>query len=264
VLRNQLFSQSTSTRPTPAADIDDDSPIASQKCETIIAVGGVHALVLLVEKSLTLAVTKFELSGKTMTSASTSSNFHIPPNQVTLVDGVVELETLDRTLDVIINLTFQNETSRSSISAIGGVEAVVKVMETLPKCRQLQWSACHALRNLTTTSTTMHNSSGGSSCHMNIGKKRLLQEDGIKVLLATVNNHLDSSWVCQNALGALENIIMTGNYQENIRRFIREGGATALARVREEWPYDDDVQPPVRALAKLAVDEMKTWAEEME
>jgi hypothetical protein len=144
-----------------AADIDDDSPTASQKFETIIAVGGVHALVLLVEKSLTLAVTKFELSGKTMTSASTSSNFHIPPNQVTLVDGVVELETLDRTLDVIINLTFQNETSRSSISAIGGVEAVVKVMQTLPKCRQLQWSACHALRNLTTMSTTMYNSGSG-------------------------------------------------------------------------------------------------------
>ncbi len=113
----------------------------------------------------------------------------------------------------------------------------------------------------------MYNSSSGSgsgSCHMNIGKKRLLQEDGIKVLLATVNHHLDSSRVCQNALGALENIIMTGHYQEHIRRCLREGGATSLARVREEWPYDDDVQPPVRALAKLVVDEMKTWAEEVE
>jgi hypothetical protein len=49
---------------------DDDSPTSSQKCETIIAVGGVHALVLLVEKSLTLAVTKVELSGSTSTSAS--------------------------------------------------------------------------------------------------------------------------------------------------------------------------------------------------
>jgi hypothetical protein len=242
-----------------AADDDDDddsSCSSSKKCETIIAVGGVHALVLLVDKSLALAVTKF----KSYESADSNSN--LPPDQVTLVDGVVELETLDRTLDVIINLTLQNETSRSSISAIAGVEAIVNVMKTFPKCRQLQWSACHALRNLTMTTT--YSSSSGSSYNMNVGKKSLLQEDGIKLLLATVNNHLDSSYVCQNALGALENIIVTGSYQENIRRFIQKGGGAALAVVREEWPYDDDVQPLVRTLAKLVVDEMKTWVEEVE
>ena len=238
-------------------DEDHSSPSSSKKCETIIAVGGVHALVLLLDKFLALAVAKF----KPFKSASTTgmdSNIQIPPDQVTLVDGVIELETLDRTLDVIINLTFQNETSRSSISAIGGVEVIVKVMKTLPKCRQLQWSACHALRNLTMMAYS------GNSCNMNIGKKRLLQEEGIQLLLATVNKHLDSSSVCETALGALENIIVTGSYQESIQCFIREGGGATLAIVREEWPYDDDVQLLVRTLAKFVVDEMKAWAEEVE
>jgi hypothetical protein len=238
-------------------DEDESSSSSSKKCETIIAVGGVHALVLLLDKFLALAVApKFKASK--CTTSTTGSNIQIPPDQITLVDGVIELETLDRTLDVIINLTFQNETSRSSISAIGGVEVIVKVMKTLPKCRQLQWSACHALRNLTTTAYS------SSSCNMNIGKKRLLQEDGIKLLLATVNKHLDSSSVCETALGALENIIVTGSYQESIRCFIREGGGATLAIIREEWPYNDDVQTLVRTLAKFVVDEMRTWAEEEE
>jgi hypothetical protein len=102
-----------------------------------------------------------------------------------------------------------------------------------------------------------------SSCNMNIGRNRLLQEDGIKLFHATVNNHLDSASVCETALGSLGNIIVTGSYQENIRRFICVGGGATLAIVREELPYNDDVQPQVRTLAKFIVDEMKTWAEEV-
>jgi hypothetical protein len=59
------------------------------------------------------------------------------------------------------------------------VEAIVKVMETFPKCHDLQASACIVLCNL-------------ASC--NIGKKKTVESSGLRVLLATIN--LNSANVC--------------------------------------------------------------------
>jgi hypothetical protein len=88
--------------------------------------------------------------------------------------------------------------SRVGITAIGGVEAVVKVMRTFPKCHDLQKCATIALCNL------VHNNS--------IGKNKAVESGGLEVLLAAVNNdldnnNLDSAFFCQKACWALKIIV---------------------------------------------------------
>jgi hypothetical protein len=70
-------------------------------------------------------------------------------NQVTKVNEFAELKTLHKACNVIITLTFHCNECEFGISTIGGVEAVVKVMKTFPKCQALQERACAALCNLT-------------------------------------------------------------------------------------------------------------------
>jgi hypothetical protein len=147
-------------------------------------------------------------------------------------------------LNVILGLTYYLEESRVGISSLGGVEAVLKVMKTFPKCQALQENACVVLGNL-------------ALC--NLGRKKIVESDGLHILLAAVNNHLDSLKVCEYACRALSNMVEEN--KEHTELLIKLGGATAVAKVKEEWPDNEDVQDQVQRLAKLLAAEMNSWAD---
>ncbi len=151
----------------------------------------------------------------------------------------------DRALSVIINLTFQHDESTVGISSVGGVEALVNVMETFPKCDELQWCGCLVLGNL-------------ALC--NLGKKKAVKSCGLKGLLAAVNNHLSSATVSQKACSALCNIVRGS--KENTGLLITLGGGAAVAKVRRKWPDNNDIQKRVRLLANCFASEWKACADE--
>jgi hypothetical protein len=166
-------------------------------------------------------------------------------DQVTELNELADLVTLQKALGVITNLMTKDDESRIGITDIGGVEAVVKITKTFPKCQTLQERACGVLLNFT---------------YRNIsGRQNIIDSGGIEVLLHAVNNHLGSSVICKHACGALVSIVAKEN-KEDIRRFISLGVATAVAKVRKEWKNDDTVQVLVRRLAKLIGTEMTSWA----
>jgi hypothetical protein len=154
--------------------------------------------------------------------------------------------TLFTSLHVIIKLTYTHDISRVGITAVGGVEAVVEVMKTFPKCQALQESASLVLGRL-------------ASCDS--GTNKAVETGGIEVLLAAVNNHLDSVRVCHRVCWVLSNIV-TGRSKENTGLLISRGGATALAKVRTKWPDNECVQIRVRELGNCIAAEMKTWGGE--
>jgi hypothetical protein len=206
-------------------NLDEDK----KKCDKIQAVGGCFALVQLVKNCLDKAIDEISAC-----------------DQVTELNELAELTTLYKTLDVIINLTFQHVESRVGISAIGGLEAVVKVMKTFPKCQRLQDYACQALRNL--------------ACNNVTGKANAIEAGGIEVILAAINNHLGSAGLCGVACEALCN--MVNGSKENIGLLISLGGATTVAKVRTKWADNNYVQTSVRKLSNLIGVEMKAWADE--
>jgi hypothetical protein len=109
---------------------------------------------------------------------------------------------------------------RVGISAAVGVESVVEVMKTFPKCHDLQVTAWGAL---------------GSLARCNIGKKEVVKTDGIKILLFRCK-HSRGFYVNVNerAYWALSKMV-TGS-MENVERLITLGGATTVAKVRTKWP----------------------------
>jgi hypothetical protein len=201
-----------------------------KKCDKIQAVGGCLALVQLVKNCLDKAMKK------------------IPQcDQVTKLNKSAELTTLHKTLRVIIILTFQHEESRVGIAAIGGAEAVAKVMKTFPKCQALQERACTAVLNL-------------ACCSM--GTEIAVKSGGIEVLLAAINNHLSNAKICDLAFEALRNI--ASGSKENTELLITLGGGAAVAKVRRKWPDNDEIQTQVRKLVKLFAAEWKAWDDEDE
>jgi hypothetical protein len=190
----------------------------TKKCEEIQAVGGCFALVELVKKCLEKAIEKIPAC-----------------DQVTELDELAELDTMDDSIRLLNDLMYTLEESRARTTAIGGVEAVVKVMKTFPKCLNLQYSASIALLYFT---------------RCNIGMKRVVETGGIKVLLAAVNNHLDSyDPICEMACWALRNI--ANGSKENMGLLISLGGAAVVAKVRTKWPDYEDIQKLERQLATL-------------
>jgi hypothetical protein len=168
-----------------------------KKCEEIQAVGGCFALVELVKKCLEKAIEKIPAC-----------------DQVTELNELVELKTMDDSIIVLESVMYTLEESPAVITAIGGVEAVVLAMKTFPKCRELQYSASIALLYFT---------------RCNIGMKRVVETGGIKVLLAAVNNHLDSyDPICEMACWALRNI--ANGSKENMGLLISLGGAAVVAK----------------------------------
>jgi hypothetical protein len=197
-----------------------------KRCE-IQAVGGCFALVHLIQNCLDKAIDRIPAC-----------------DLVTELNELAELTTLNKTLNVIVSLTFRHDESKAGIAAIGGVEAVAKVMRTFPKCQRLQQRACGALRNL---------------AYCSIGKKKAITSGGIEVVLAAVNNHLGSVILCQRACAALSNIARSS--KESTGLLITLGGGAAVAKVRTKWPDNGNVQAKVRQLAKLLAAEMKAWAD---
>jgi hypothetical protein len=62
-------------------------------------------------------------------------------DQATELNEVAELTTLCKTLIIIISWTSLHDESQDEIKAIGGVEAVVRVLQSFPKCHDLQFPA---------------------------------------------------------------------------------------------------------------------------
>jgi hypothetical protein len=166
-------------------------------------------------------------------------------DQVTEWNEHDDLTALYKTLGVMSNSAYHVDESRAGISSVGGVEAVLKVMETFPKCQALQGHACAVL---------------GSLVDCSIGRKKAVASGGFQLLLAAVNNHLDSANLCEYACYDLSNMIEEN--KEQTKLLIKLGGASAIAKVKEEWPDDDDVQEQVQRLAKLIGTEMNSWADE--
>jgi hypothetical protein len=202
-------------------DLEEDS----KKCENVVTAGGSHALVLLAKTCLEKAIAKFPEG-----------------ENVTELDGQ-ELTTLYKALRAIIGLTYQNKMSRVGISAIGGVEVTLKVMTTFPKCQPLQWIACVPVRNL---------------AHCDIGKKKALDANGMEIVLGSLKNHVGSTVVCESALYALVNMVKES--KKNTEHLIGLGGAAVLVSVKNKWPDNAVVQPPLRRLAKLISEEINSWA----
>jgi hypothetical protein len=140
-------------------------------------------------------------------------------------------------------IAFRHYESKARFTAIGGVEVVVKVMKTFPRSQALQEGACASLVNLTCCS---------------IGLAKAVESGGIKMLLAAVNNHLGSLYICKHACWALSKIVRGS--KENTGLLITLGGATSVAKVRTKWPNDDYVQTKVQRLAQLIGTEMNSWA----
>jgi hypothetical protein len=113
-----------------------------KKSDKIQAVGGCLAIVQLVKDFLKKATEKIPAC-----------------DQVTQLNELAELKTLEVSLNLITRLTYNHAGSKVGISSIGGVEAIVKVMKKFPNCQKFQWSACVVIYNLT-------------CC--NIGKKKAL------------------------------------------------------------------------------------------
>jgi hypothetical protein len=194
-----------------------------KQCERFVTAGGCLALVHLMQNCLDKVIAR------------------IPAyDQVTELNELAELTTLDKTLGVIVNLTFHHDESRVGIAAVGGVEAVVKVMKSFPKCQALQDHACGTLVNL---------------AFCNIGKAKVIESGGIEVILAAITNHLNSSFICKRACKVLVKI--TSYSKENTRRLITLGGGAAVEKVRTKWPDNNDIQTQVRELLKCFAVEWK-------
>jgi hypothetical protein len=197
-------------------------------CESFVTDGGCFALVQLMKNCLDNAIERIPAC-----------------DQVTELNELAELTTLDNTFDVIVSLTFRHAESRVDINKIGGVEAIVKVMKTFPKCRALQLDACSSLVSL------------ACCC---IGRDKVVKTNGINAVLSAVNNHLDSAVLCQKACWAL--VIIVSGSKKNTGLLISLGGATAVAKVRAKWRKNDLVQNKVQRLATIIIAEMKTWVDE--
>jgi hypothetical protein len=194
-------------------NLDEDA----NNCDKLRDLGAFVALVHLVKNCLEKAIEKIPAC-----------------DQVTELDEFAELDTMDDSIIVLESLLYTLEESPARTTAIGGVEAVVEVMKTFPKCRNLQYSASIALANFTLC---------------NIGMKRVVETGGIDLLLAAVNNHLDSVNVCHRACLALVNI--ASGSKENMGLLISLGGAAVVAKVRTKWPDYEDIQKLERQLATL-------------
>jgi hypothetical protein len=200
------------------------------KSDKIQAVGGCHALVQLLKNCIGRAVYEFPAY-----------------DQVTELNELAELTIIYNTLVVIMRLTFQRHGSIIGITAVGGVEVVVKVMKTFPKCQALQLAACRALRSLAVCS---------------IGKAKAI-ESGVKeaVIDAVINHPVGSAPPdAVQCLALLFHIIEES--KDNTELCISLGdGAENQNQVRK-WPNNEDAQNWVRTLANWFGVEMKAWADE--
>jgi hypothetical protein len=166
-------------------------------------------------------------------------------DQVTALNELPELTTLHKTLSVITNLTFNHYDSKVGIAAIGGMEAVVKVMRTFPKCQIIQERSLIVVLNL-------------ACCR--IGEMQVVETGGMEVILAAVSNHSSSAFICEHASLILINLIAGSN--ENIELFVCLGGATAVAKVKNKWPGNYRIRNGMCHLSKCIAAHFIRWGKE--
>jgi hypothetical protein len=65
-------------------------------------------------------------------------------DQVTDLNELAELTIRSTTLIAIIKWTSLHDEIKVGIKAIGGVEAIVRVLQSFPKCHDLHWRGCCA------------------------------------------------------------------------------------------------------------------------
>jgi hypothetical protein len=198
-----------------------------KKCDNIQAVEGCYALVQLLKNCLDKATDERRVR------AEVTNLYRFP-----------ELKTLSKMLCVIIDLTHEHDERQVGFSAIGGVEAVVKVMKSFPKCQTLQKYACIVLLDL-------------ALCR--VGKKKVAEKVGIEVLIAAINNHLGHADRCERACSILMIVITDSN--DNTELFIDLGGATAVVKVKNRWPENDKIQIQTRHLFKFIAAHFNRWAQ---
>jgi hypothetical protein len=92
-----------------------------------------------------------------------------------------------------------------------------------------------------------------------IGKKKAVETGAMEVVLAAANNHTDCLCVCRNALDFLLGIVAPS--KENTKLFISSGGVATVAKVRKQWPDDDDVEESVQMLMGPLIQELTCWAQ---
>jgi hypothetical protein len=199
-----------------------------KKCDKIQAVGGCFVLVHLMNKCLDKAIDRFPAC-----------------DQVAALNELPEVTTLHKTLSLITNLTFNHYDSKVGIAAIGGMEAVIKVMQTFPKCQTLQERAFIVVLNLACCS---------------IGKMKVVEAGGMEVILAAVSNHLGSAYICERACLIIINLIADSN--DNTEEFICLGGATAVAKVKNKWPGNYRIQNGMRHLSKSIAAHFIRWGKD--
>jgi hypothetical protein len=199
-----------------------------KKCDKIQAVGGCFVLVHLLNKCLDKVISIFPAC-----------------DQVTALNELPELTTLHKTLSVITNLTFNHYDSKVGIAAIGGMEAVVKVMRTFPECQTIQERSLIVVLNLACCS---------------IGKIQVVETGGMEAILAAVSNHLGSAFICERASLILINLIADSS--ENTDLFICLGGATTVAKVKNKWPCNYRIQNGMRHLSKCIAAHFIRWGKD--
>jgi hypothetical protein len=203
--------------------LDEDD----KNCEILVTAGGCFVLIHLMNNYLDKAIAGIPAC-----------------DQVTEWNTHAELITLVDTLCVIGRLTCRYDASRVGISAIGGVEAVLKILKTFPKFKALQSAACVLLGNLACCS---------------IGKAKATELGGIEAGLAAVSNHLACAQLCRHACWLLRNIV--SGSKENTKLLISLGGGAAVDKVSTQWPDNKDVRTQVRQLEYSFVAEWKARAD---
>jgi hypothetical protein len=154
-----------------------------------------------------------------------------------------EFTELNAAIYAIVLLTNGHHKSRVEISMVDGVETIVKVMDSFPKCLALQENACAALRNLT---------------YCSIGKKKASEAgQTIDILLAAMKKHLVSFNLCEYAVLALRNFVTDDNISTKF--LLRGGGVAAAIKVREKWINKGSVQRAVQMLMVPLLEELNSW-----
>jgi hypothetical protein len=185
-----------------------ESDTGSQILQEIIEVGGCRALVQLAKTFLEKA------------------RMGIPNcDRVTELTGFTMI--LRNTFIIMIALTYAHPVCKDFISSIGGVEVLVEVLTTFPKCEDLQSASCKVLCNLSTTS---------------VGAEKASEAGAIKVLVGAVKNYPANEYLFVYCCDALAD--MCESNFERTKTLIDLGGITT-------WPDNPEARVAAQRLLQV-------------
>jgi hypothetical protein len=92
------------------------------------------------------------------------------------------------------------------------------------------------------------------------GKTKAAETAVVEVALAFLNNHLRSTAdICKFECDFISRIVVDS--KENTELCISSGGVTTMAKVRKEWPDDDNVEGAVRIPMEPVVKVLSCWTQ---